>query len=74
MNYLSTKAQCFVLRNAHFMHGVSRLATTKGHNNEADLLIRQFFEKESSTYTYLLADRSSNEAIIIDPVFETVER
>lgn len=34
----------------------------------------QLFENESSTYTYLLADTESKEAIIIDPVFETRER
>ena len=38
------------------------------------LLFRQLFEKESSTYTYLLADTSSRDAIIIDPVLETVPR
>lgn len=38
------------------------------------LIIRQLFEKESSTYTYLLADRVSKEAIFIDPVVETADR
>lgn len=38
------------------------------------LVFRQFFEKESSTYTFLLADPRSKEAVIIDPVLETVER
>jgi len=38
------------------------------------LVFRQFFEKESSTYTYLLADEVTKEAIIIDPVLETVAR
>lgn len=32
------------------------------------------FEAESSTYTYLLADEVSKEAILIDPVLETVDR
>ncbi len=32
------------------------------------------FEKESSTYTYLLADAVSKEAVLIDPVIEMVER
>ena len=32
------------------------------------------FEPESSTYTYLLADRQSKVAVVIDPVRETVER
>uniref|UniRef100_A0A3B3TVU4 Persulfide dioxygenase ETHE1, mitochondrial n=1 Tax=Poecilia latipinna TaxID=48699 RepID=A0A3B3TVU4_9TELE len=32
------------------------------------------FEVESSTYTYLLADTNTREAIIIDPVLETIDR
>lgn len=40
----------------------------------AGLFFRQLFESESSTYTYLLADRASKEAILIDPVYETAER
>lgn len=38
------------------------------------LLFRQLFESSSSTYTYLLADAASREAVLIDPVLETLER
>lgn len=38
------------------------------------LLFRQLFEKESSTYTYLLGDMQSREAILIDPVDLKAER
>lgn len=38
------------------------------------LLFRQLFEKESSTYTYVLADAQTKEAVIIDPVLETINR
>uniref|UniRef100_UPI0037E8D29F persulfide dioxygenase ETHE1, mitochondrial n=1 Tax=Semicossyphus pulcher TaxID=241346 RepID=UPI0037E8D29F len=38
------------------------------------LLFRQLFEKESSTYTYLLADTDTKQAILIDPVLETIDR
>ncbi|XP_040942749.1 persulfide dioxygenase ETHE1 homolog, mitochondrial isoform X3 [Gossypium hirsutum] len=40
------------------------------------LLFRQLFEKESSTYTYLLADCSHPDkpALLIDPVDRTVDR
>lgn len=38
------------------------------------VLFRQFFERESSTYTYLLASEQSGEALIIDPVREETER
>ena len=40
----------------------------------SQLIFRQLFEKESSTYTYLLADNQSREAAIIDPVDETKDR
>ena len=36
------------------------------------LIFRQLFDVESSTYTYLLGD--SGKAILIDPVFEQIER
>jgi glyoxylase-like metal-dependent hydrolase (beta-lactamase superfamily II) len=45
------------------------LSMTKG-----GLIFQQLFEVESSTYTYLLADQASGEAVSIDPVLETVER
>ncbi|MEZ4751596.1 MAG: MBL fold metallo-hydrolase [Bdellovibrionota bacterium] len=38
------------------------------------LLFRQLLDYESFTYTYLVADRVSREAILIDPVFERVDR
>lgn len=39
-----------------------------------ELIFYQLFEQESSTYTYLLADPESKEAVIIDPVLETINR
>lgn len=39
-----------------------------------ELNVYQLFENESSTYTYLLVDKTTKEAVIIDPVLETVER
>lgn len=41
---------------------------------EESMIFHQLFEKESSSYTYLLADPLTKEAIIIDPVLETVDR
>ncbi|KAI0515577.1 hypothetical protein KFK09_008242 [Dendrobium nobile] len=48
-------------------------AATEGSKR---LLFRQLFEKESSTYTYLLADMGHPEkpAVLIDPVDKTVDR
>ncbi|HKP56149.1 MAG TPA: MBL fold metallo-hydrolase [Polyangiales bacterium] len=38
------------------------------------MLLRQLFDLDSSTYTYLLADEQSRKALIIDPVFEQFGR
>ena len=38
------------------------------------MFFRQLFDPETSTYTYLLADVDSKEAVIIDPVLEQIER
>ena len=38
------------------------------------MFFRQFLEPVSSTWTYLLADRATGDAVIIDPVLETVDR
>ena len=38
------------------------------------LIFRQLLDLRSSTYTYLLADARTHEAVIIDPVFEQVRR
>lgn len=39
-----------------------------------DFFFRQLFDTESSTYTYLLADLETKEAVIIDPVLEQAKR
>ncbi len=41
---------------------------------QSTLLFRQFFDPESSTYTYLIADRQTQEAVLVDTVLEQVER
>ncbi|CAD5957636.1 Persulfide dioxygenase ETHE1, mitochondrial [Planktothrix tepida] len=38
------------------------------------MLFRQLFDPETSTYTYLIADETTQEAILVDPVLEQVER
>jgi sulfur dioxygenase len=38
------------------------------------MLWRQLFDRETSTYTYLIADPTTKEAILVDPVLEQVER
>jgi len=41
---------------------------------EKDMLFRQLFDQETWTYTYLVADPDTQEAALIDPVLEQVER
>lgn len=38
------------------------------------MIFRQLFEEESSTYTYLFGSPDTGEAMLLDPVMETVER
>lgn len=38
------------------------------------MMIRQLFDAETSTYTYLVADEDSKTAALIDPVLEQIER
>lgn len=37
------------------------------------MLLRQLFDAESCTYTYLLADEGSGDALLIDPVLQQLE-
>lgn len=41
---------------------------------DKNLIFQQLYEAKSSTYTYLLADSKSKEAVLIDSVLETVDR
>merc|ERR1711915_423491 len=47
-----------------------RLMSTMASN----YMFRQLFDRESCTYSYLLADTLSKEAVLIDPVIELSER
>jgi sulfur dioxygenase len=38
------------------------------------MLFRQLYDNETSTYTYLIADETTKEAVLVDPVLEQVER
>ncbi|MEA3644321.1 MAG: MBL fold metallo-hydrolase, partial [Lamprobacter sp.] len=38
------------------------------------MIFKQLFESDSATYTYLIACEHSRQAILIDPVIDTVER
>src|SRR2546427_12793357 len=43
-------------------------------NAENAMFFKQLFDPASSTLTYLIADDSNHEAVLIDPVTEQVER
>jgi len=49
-------------------------ATATSRGNVSALIFRQLFDQQSSTYTYLLADSGTREAVLIDPVFEQARR
>ena len=38
------------------------------------MIFRQLFDPQSSTYTYLLADSATRDAVLVDPVFEHARR
>ncbi|XP_018020133.1 persulfide dioxygenase ETHE1, mitochondrial isoform X1 [Hyalella azteca] len=42
--------------------------------SNSGLLFRQLFDGDSCTYTYLLADTATKEALLIDPVIELAQR
>ncbi|XP_071818330.1 persulfide dioxygenase ETHE1, mitochondrial-like isoform X2 [Apostichopus japonicus] len=52
----------------------TRPASTMPPPLPENLLFRQLFDYQSYTYTYLLADQTAKEAILIDPVLELVNR
>ncbi len=41
---------------------------------QSTLLFRQFFDPESSTYTYLIADSQTKDAVLVDAVLEQFDR
>uniref|UniRef100_W5MEW0 Persulfide dioxygenase ETHE1, mitochondrial n=1 Tax=Lepisosteus oculatus TaxID=7918 RepID=W5MEW0_LEPOC len=65
---LGSLSSCHPLHRRSWRHYSVRMDQRTG------LLFRQLFESQSSTYTYLLADAQTREAVLIDPVLETVER
>lgn len=52
----------------------ARLLSTTIMDNHTNFFFRQLFDTVSSTYTYLLGDTGSKEAVLIDPVLEHAER
>uniref|UniRef100_A0A1A9WP43 Persulfide dioxygenase ETHE1, mitochondrial n=1 Tax=Glossina brevipalpis TaxID=37001 RepID=A0A1A9WP43_9MUSC len=67
ISYLATQ-QRFTHNNSSSMNMLPRITFSN------DFFFRQLFDSESSTYTYLLADVNTREAVIIDPVLEQAKR
>ncbi|KAK6157075.1 hypothetical protein DH2020_011323 [Rehmannia glutinosa] len=61
---------------AKFRPKMSSVSYSTSSGSSSKLLFRQLFEKESCTYTYLLADASHPDkpALLVDPVDKTVDR
>jgi sulfur dioxygenase len=58
-----------MLRPRRTMTGGESFSPTKRPRG-VQMIFRQLFDQVSSTYTYLLADEASREAVLIDAVFE----
>ncbi|KAL1537618.1 Polypeptide N-acetylgalactosaminyltransferase 3 [Salvia divinorum] len=67
------------LQKGHSLQQIVAFGSRMGpasYTTSSRLIFRQMFEKESSTYTYLLADASHPDkpALLVDPVDKTVDR
>ena len=51
-----------------------RTTSTSKSYDPTNMILRQLFDPQSSTYSYLLADERTREAVLIDPVFEQARR
>ncbi|XP_059480488.1 persulfide dioxygenase ETHE1, mitochondrial isoform X3 [Neocloeon triangulifer] len=56
------------------LHFIGRTMASTNIPLSEDFFFRQLFDRESCTYTYLLADLKSKQAVLIDPVLELAER
>ena len=52
----------------------TKFSTLKQPQFSSNFFFRQLFDRTSCTYTYLLADTDTHEAVLIDPVIELAER
>ena len=41
---------------------------------DSPLIFRQLFDEKSSTYTYIIGDATTRQAVIIDPVRDQIDR
>jgi hypothetical protein len=60
--------------NNSFITTCRKMSSSNQPQFSANFLFRQLFDRDSCTYTYLLADTDTKEAILIDPVIDLAER
>jgi len=60
--------------NADCLSRRSYATKLRSSTQSEDFFMRQLFDRESCTYSYLLADAVSKDAIVIDPVIDFLER
>ncbi|XP_041372987.1 persulfide dioxygenase ETHE1, mitochondrial-like [Gigantopelta aegis] len=74
---------CGFFQSGDLLSPVSRRGSAVGVNvrtmaafggRDDDFIFRQLLDYKSFTYTYLLADRTTSDAVLIDPVVEMVNR
>uniref|UniRef100_A0A2M4BUN5 Persulfide dioxygenase ETHE1, mitochondrial n=1 Tax=Anopheles marajoara TaxID=58244 RepID=A0A2M4BUN5_9DIPT len=70
--YISISTVCPLHQTAILTQSANMLDQRKPFT--ADFFFRQLFDEQSHTYSYLLADIVSKEAILIDPVLEQAKR
>jgi len=68
---IATTARALATKQSSYFGNIKLMSTMSSNSN---LLFRQLFDRESCTYTYLLADKVSKDAVLIDPVIELSER
>merc|ERR1712123_521025 len=66
---LATTVRALALYQRHHLATIKHMSTMSN-----TYIFRQLFDRESCTYTYLMADTVSKEAVLIDPVIELSER
>merc|ERR1711970_1124429 len=68
---IATTARALATKQSRHFGNIKLMSTMSSTSN---YMLRQLFDRESCTYTYLLADSMSKEAVLIDPVIELSER
>lgn len=69
---LQTLSRIAIPKNIFIYSQIKSMACAKYSNNK--LVFRQLVDNQTNTFTYLLSDFNTKDAVIIDPVIEKVDR